>query len=153
MLAETLASGIRSNQCQFRQSVRFHQGRGGPGVDQFFGRAGAAKVIVDTSAVMAILFRELDAELFARAIATASSRRMSVAALVKTAIVLESRSGPAAGYELDAFLQEAGIQLEPVTADQAQAARRVWRRFGKGNHPAGAELRRLLLLCACGSYS
>ena len=114
MLAETLASGIRSNQCQFRQSVRFHQGRGGPGgpgVDQFFGRAGAAKVIVDTSAVMAILFRELDAELFARAIATASSRRMSVAALVETAIVLESRSGPAAGYELDAFLQEAGIQL------------------------------------------
>jgi ribonuclease VapC len=94
-------------------------------------------VILDTSAVLAILFHEPDAERFARAIATASSRRMSVATLVETTIVLESRSGAAAGYELDAFLQEAGIELEPVTADQAQAARRAWRRFGKGNHPAG----------------
>ena len=94
-------------------------------------------MIVDTSAVLAILFHEPDAERFARAIATASSRRMSVAALVETTIVLESRSGATAGYELDAFLQEAGIELEPVTAEQAQAARRAWRRFGKGNHPAG----------------
>ncbi len=94
-------------------------------------------MIVDTSAVLAILFHEPDAERFARAIATASSRRMSVAALVETTIALESRSGAAAGYELDAFLQEAGIELEPVTAEQAQAARRAWRRFGKGNHPAG----------------
>ena len=94
-------------------------------------------MIVDTSAVLAILFHEPDAERFARAIATASSRRMSVAAPVETTIVLESRSGPAAGYELDAFLQEAGIELHPVTAEQAQAARRAWRRFGKGNHVAG----------------
>ena len=94
-------------------------------------------MILDTSAVLAILFHEPDAERFARAIATASSRRMSVATLVETTIVLESRSGAAVGYELDAFLQEAGIELEPVTAEQAQAARRAWRRFGKGNHPAG----------------
>ena len=94
-------------------------------------------MIVDTSAVLAVLFHEPDAERFARAIATASSRRMSVATLVETTIVLESRSGAAAGYELDAFLQEAGIELEPVTTEQAQAALRAWRRFGKGNHPAG----------------
>ena len=94
-------------------------------------------MIVDTSAVLAILFHELDAERFAMAIATVSSRRMSVPALVETTIVLESRCGAAAGYELDAFLQEAGIELQPVTADQAQAARRAWRRFGKGNHVAG----------------
>ncbi len=94
-------------------------------------------MIVDTSAVLAILFHEPDAERFARAITTAPSRRMSAATLLETTIVLESRSGPAAGYELDAFLQEARIELEPVTADQAQVARRAWRRFGKGNHPAG----------------
>ena len=94
-------------------------------------------MIIDTSAVLAVLFREPDAERFARAITMAPSRRMSVATLVETTIVLESRSGPASGYELDAFLLEAGIELEPVTADQAQAARRAWRRFGKGNHPAG----------------
>ena len=93
-------------------------------------------MIVDTSAVLAILFHESDAECLARAIVTASSRRMSVATLVETTIVLESRSGAAAGYELDAFLQEAGIELEPVTVSHAQAARRAWRRFGKGNHPA-----------------
>ena len=62
---------------------------------------------------------------------------MSAATLLETTIVLESRSGAAAGYELDSFLQEAEIDLEPVTPDQAQAARRAWRRFGKGNHPAG----------------
>lgn len=94
-------------------------------------------MIVDTSAVLAILFHEPDAESFAAAVASASSPRMSAASLLETSIVLESRSGPASGYELDAFLQEAGIELEPVTLEQAQAARRAWRRFGKGNHPAG----------------
>ncbi len=94
-------------------------------------------MIVDTSAVLAILFHEPDAAHFARAITLASSRRMSVATLLETTIVLESRSSAAAGYELDAFLQEAGIELEPVTPEHAQAARRAWRRFGKDNHPAG----------------
>ena len=52
-------------------------------------------------------------------------------------MVLESRGGAAAGYELDVFLEEAEIELEPVTPEQAHAARRAWRRFGKGHHPAG----------------
>ena len=94
-------------------------------------------MIVDTSALLAILFHEPEAERCAVAIAAAPSRRMSAATLVEAAIVLERRGGAAAGYELDAFLKEAEIDLEPVTADQAQAARRAWRRFGKGNHPAG----------------
>ncbi len=94
-------------------------------------------MIVDTSAILAILFHEPDAERFARAITAASPRRMSVATLLEVTIVLESRSGAAAGHELDAFLQESAVQLEPVTTDHAQAARRAWRRFGRGNHPAG----------------
>ena len=94
-------------------------------------------MIVDTSAVLAILFHESDAERYARAITMASPRRMSVATLLETTIVLESRSGAAAGHELDAFLEEAAIELQPVTPAHAQAARRAWRRFGKGNHPAG----------------
>ena len=93
-------------------------------------------MIVDTSAILAILFREPDAEHYATAIALASSRRISVATLVEATMVLESRGGAAAGYELDAFLEEAEIELEPVTPEQAQAARRAWRRFGKG-HSAG----------------
>ena len=55
----------------------------------------------------------------------------------KQHIVLESRSAAAAGHELDAFLEEAAIELEPVTPAHAQAAGRAWRRFGKVNHPAG----------------
>ncbi len=94
-------------------------------------------MIVDTSAILAILFREPDAEHYAKAIALASSRRMSVATLVEATIVLERRGGAAAGYELDAFLEEAEIELEPVTLEHTQVARRAWWRFGKDHHPAG----------------
>ena len=94
-------------------------------------------MIVDTSAVMTILFGESGAERYDTTIAEARRCRMSVVNFLEAAIVLESRSGPAAGHELDAFLKEAEIKLEAVTAEQAQAARRAWRRFGKGNHPAG----------------
>ena len=61
---------------------------------------------------------------------------MSVANYLEAAMVLEGRSGLAAGRILDAYLQESMIELEPVTVEQAHAARRAWRRFGKGNHPA-----------------
>lgn len=52
-------------------------------------------------------------------------------------MVLESRYGPTSGHELDDYLDEAGIEIVPVTPEHAQAARRAWRRFGKGNHRAG----------------
>ena len=94
-------------------------------------------MIVDTSAVMAVLFREDGSTLYEEAISQATDCRMSVVNFLEAAIVLESRSGPAAGHELDAFLKEAGIELEQVTTEQAEAARQAWRRFGKGNHPAG----------------
>ena len=93
-------------------------------------------MIVDTSAVLAVLFGEPDAERYERAIAGASRCRMSVASFLEAAIVLESRGGAAGGHELDLFVERALIELVPVTANQAQAACRAWRRFGKGNHPA-----------------
>lgn len=62
---------------------------------------------------------------------------MSVAALLEAAIVVESRGGTAAGNEPDLLLEAASIELVPVTAEQADIARRAWRRFGKGNHSAG----------------
>lgn len=94
-------------------------------------------MIVDTSAVMTILFGESDADRYDKAIAEAPRCRMSVVNFLEAAIVVESRSGAAAGHELDAFLEEAAIELAPVTPDHARAARRAWRRFGKGNHAAG----------------
>ena len=97
-------------------------------------------MIVDTSAVLAVLFGEPDAERYERAIVGASRCRMSAVSFLEAAIVFESRIGAAAGHELDFFLERAPIELAPVTADDAQAARRAWRRFGKGNHPAGLNL-------------
>ncbi|MDE2666018.1 MAG: type II toxin-antitoxin system VapC family toxin [Acidobacteriota bacterium] len=94
-------------------------------------------MIVDTSAVLAVLFAEADAEYYARSIIETSPCRISAANLLEAAIVVESRSGLAAGHELDVFLERAGIELVPVTPQQVEAARRAWRRFGKGNHPAG----------------
>ena len=52
-------------------------------------------------------------------------------------MVIESRGGEAAGQELDTFLARANVELVPVTVDHVEGARRAWRRFGKGNHPAG----------------
>ena len=93
-------------------------------------------MIVDTSAVLAILFDEPDARHFARALAGASRCHMSAANYLEAAMVLESRRTTAVGFELDLVLERTPIDLVPVTVSQAQAARRAWRRFGKGNHPA-----------------
>ena len=94
-------------------------------------------MIVDSSAVLAVLFAEPDAARYARAIGRASACRMSAATFLETAIVAESRGGAAAGHALDVFLERAGMELVPVTPAQARTARLAWRRFGKGNHPAG----------------
>ncbi len=52
-------------------------------------------------------------------------------------MVLESRRTSEAGFELDLVVERTPIELAPVTVEQVQVARRAWRRFGKGNHPAG----------------
>ena len=93
-------------------------------------------MIVNTSAVVAILFRESNAERYEEAISTAAHCRMSVVSFVEVAIVLERRDGPARGESLDAFLEASEIELVPVTPGHALAAQQAWRRFGKGNHPA-----------------
>jgi len=97
-------------------------------------------VIVDSSALLAVLLREPDSERYENAIATAANCRMSAVNVLETSIVVEGRGGAAAGHELDAFLDRAGIAMAPVTAEQVQAARVAWRRFGKGNHPARLNL-------------
>ena len=93
-------------------------------------------MIVDSSAVLAVLYREPDAGRYEAAIAAASHCRMSVANVLEVAIVVEGRGGAAAGHELDVFLESAAIEWVPVTVEHAEAARRAWRCFGKGNHRA-----------------
>ena len=92
-------------------------------------------MIVDTSALLAVLFQKEDAPRFETLIA-ASSCRMSVANVLEAAMVVEGRGGRPAGDALDAFLASADITAMPISTDQLDIAREAWRRYGKGNHPA-----------------
>ena len=94
-------------------------------------------MIIDSSALLAVLLDEPDAQRYEAAIAAARRRHMSAANFLETALVFEGRFGTGRGADLDLFLESAGIVIEPVTVEQAQRAREAWRRFGKGNHPAG----------------
>ena len=93
-------------------------------------------MIVDSSALVAILKDESDAQRYEAAIASASNCRMSIVNAFETAMVVEGRGGPEAGRELDRYIEKSRIVLEPVTVEYFEIARRAWRRFGKGNHPA-----------------
>lgn len=93
-------------------------------------------MIVDSSALLAVLLRESESTRFEEAIAKAPSCRISVANALEAYIVVVSRGGTEAGEELDSFLDTAQIELSPVTEEQLTNARRAWLRFGKGFHPA-----------------
>jgi ribonuclease VapC len=94
-------------------------------------------MIVDTSALIAILFDENDAKIYANAIAQADTCRMSAATFVEVSIVVEAQTKNAGSRQLDAFLRRAGVAIEPVTEEQAHLARQAFTDFGKGRHPAG----------------
>ncbi|MFZ0320908.1 MAG: type II toxin-antitoxin system VapC family toxin [Candidatus Sulfotelmatobacter sp.] len=89
-------------------------------------------MVIDTSAVVAILRQEPGAESLLRRLTAAGSRRISAASLLETAIVLEGKSGEKGGEQLDLFLARAQIEVEPVTIEQVRIARKAWRRYGKG---------------------
>jgi len=94
-------------------------------------------MIIDTSAIIAILRNEKDAALYARAIADATDRRVSAINFVESAVVIDASQDPIATRRFDDFMKEANISVEPVTETQAQIARYAYRDFGKGSgHPA-----------------
>ncbi len=94
-------------------------------------------MIVDTSAIVAILGAEGDARVFAEAMADASELRVSAATYVEAGMVLDSRRDVALSRSLDDFVRNTRIVVEPVTAEQARLAREAYRDFGKGRHRAG----------------
>ena len=94
-------------------------------------------MILDTSAVIAILRDEPEAPLFAKAIANASGRRISAVNYVEAALIIDLNRDPIASRRFDQLLWEAEVTIEPVTETQARIARDAYRDFGKGNgHPA-----------------
>jgi ribonuclease VapC len=93
-------------------------------------------VVIDTSALVAILALEPEAPRLAAAIEADATRLLSAATLLETSIVVESRYGDAGGRELDLLVAKAALRIEPVTPEQTELARDAWRRFGKGRHAA-----------------
>lgn len=94
-------------------------------------------MIIDSSAVLAILFAEPDAPRYALAIERSDSRRVSAATWLESAIRIDHGANPIASNDFDDFVREAALTIEPVTEQQARLARSAYRAYGKGTgHPA-----------------
>ena len=94
-------------------------------------------MIVDASAVIAILRQEPDALIFAKRMEAANGLRISAANYVEAAIVIDAEKDPIASRRLDDFMRRAAIEIAPITAEQAHLARQAYRNFGRGSgHPA-----------------
>lgn len=94
-------------------------------------------MVIDTSALAAILQDEPERGWFNQSIETAERRAMLVTSFVETSMIIESRFGAEGVRDLDLFIAMAGIDLVPVDVDRAHLARTAFRNFGKRRHPAG----------------
>lgn len=97
-------------------------------------------MVIDTSAIIAILLGETEAEDIARAISDGQKRLMSVFSVLEASIVIEAKKGEAGGRELDLLLHRARIETVGMDPEQGEIARIAWQRFGKGRHPAGLNI-------------
>jgi ribonuclease VapC len=94
-------------------------------------------MVVDTSAILVVLFEESEADAFLHHLRAAVRPVLSAANWLELAIVVDGRKGPQWLPELDAFLEGLDVITVAVSLSQARIAREAYRRFGKGNHPAG----------------
>lgn len=93
-------------------------------------------MVIDTSALLAILQDEPERRRFNEALEAAESRAMSTATFVESSIVTEARYGAEGLRDLDLFIAKAQIEIVPVDLEQAYTARLAFSRFGRGRHPA-----------------
>lgn len=94
-------------------------------------------MVVDTSAIMAILQMESDASDLVRLIDAAPVRLISAVSVLEAGILAEARKGAEGAQHLDAFLHQAALDIIAFDADQVSFARDAFRRYGKGRHSAG----------------
>jgi len=97
-------------------------------------------MVIDTSAILAVLLGEPDAEDLSRVIAQDSKRLVSALSALEAAIVIHTRKGPAGTRELDLFLHSARATVVSLDADQVLLARTAYEKYGKGRHPAALNL-------------
>lgn len=93
-------------------------------------------MVLDTSALVAILIAEPERRAFIDAIEAAETRLISATTFVEVSIVMEARHGAEGVRHVDEFIDRAGIEIVAVDQEQAREARRAWSRFGKGKHAA-----------------
>lgn len=94
-------------------------------------------MVVDTSALIAVLLGEPERDRFVDLLAEADDPLISAATLVEASIVMLAKTGPDGVGDLDDLLAAAAVRCVAVDATQAQIARDAFERFGKGRSPAG----------------
>ena len=94
-------------------------------------------MVIDSSAILAVLQQEADAAAVSHALLYEQPRRLSAANFVEVSMVVEARHADAGIREFDNLLHRAGIEIAPVDEVQARLAREAFRHFGKGRHKAG----------------
>jgi ribonuclease VapC len=94
-------------------------------------------MILDTSALVAVLFGEPEANSYIQMIHNADRCLISAGSFLELSIVIERQTGPDVMRQCDMFFRRAGIIVEPFTVEQAHIARQAFHDFGKGRHPAG----------------
>ncbi|MBU2644576.1 MAG: type II toxin-antitoxin system VapC family toxin [bacterium] len=97
-------------------------------------------MVIDTSAIIAVLLGEPEARQIAAAINNDPKRVMSSFSLLEAGIVIEAKKGEFGGRELDLLLHRCQIEVIGFTSEQSELARVCWRRFGKGRHPAALNI-------------
>jgi ribonuclease VapC len=93
-------------------------------------------VIIDTSAMLAVALREPDGRRYLKAILVAMPRRISVSNWLEATMVVDRRGNTQAVDWLEDLIQQAEIEVMPVSVSQGEIARRAWRTYGRGIHPA-----------------
>lgn len=97
-------------------------------------------MVIDTSALMAILLGEPEAKAIAAAIARDNNRMLSAFSFLEAGIVIEARKGESGGRELDLLLHHIQAEMISMNPEQAEIARKAWREYGKGRHPAALNI-------------
>ena len=93
-------------------------------------------MVIDTSALLSVLFGEAHAPQIEAALEGDPVRLMSAASVLEAAIVVEARLGEAGGRELDLLLHRSKVQVVSFSQEQVEMARYGFRQYGKGRHPA-----------------
>ena len=93
-------------------------------------------MIIDSSAILAVVFAETDGAMMLDAMSRTDRRRMSAATWLETFVVLDRRNRPAGVQRVEQLLELIDPELVPVTAEQARIARTAYQTYGRGRHPA-----------------